>query len=274
MQAEAILHSNVLDIIFENRNKNYGAYELRYHYQKRLFISIAFMVALVAIWFFCSFFIKPDKHYNATDFIIPPDVNLDKVADKPKIKIKQLKKAVQVATLKNPPPLIMPDNFKDIIPPPVTDELDKSKIGLQNTDGSEDTGLQGPPTEGVENGINNVTPTQTPAADVPAPAVRDFAEVMPQYPGGLEALRRFLGKNLQVPEEQLQPGEKVKVPVRFVVDKEGNIAEISFVTDTNEVFKKEVIRVLKKMPRWEAGLQNGKKVSVYYTIPIVFEVTE
>jgi protein TonB len=63
------------------------------------------------------------------------------------------------------------------------------------------------------------------------------------------------------------------VPVKFVVDKEGHLADVEFLTQTADPFKKEILRVIHKMPRWKPGRQNGKAVPVYFKIPIIFEVT-
>jgi periplasmic protein TonB len=97
---------------------------------------------------------------------------------------------------------------------------------------------------------------------------------MPEYPGGQSALLRFLGQNLQVPEDAVQPGQRVRVPVTFVVDKSGQIGEVEFHMVPVEILKKEVLRVIRKMPRWKPGIRKGQPVPVYFTLPIIFEVTE
>ncbi len=97
---------------------------------------------------------------------------------------------------------------------------------------------------------------------------------MPEFPGGMDALRRFLGRHLRVPEEVLEPGQKLKVPVRFVVNKDGQLSGVEFMANADEAFKKEIMRVVAKMPRWVPGSQGGKTVAVYYMIPIIFEVSE
>jgi protein TonB len=94
---------------------------------------------------------------------------------------------------------------------------------------------------------------------------------MPEFPGGTAALLRFLGRNLQVPEETEEG--RIKVPVKFVVDREGQLTDVEFLTPTADPFKKEILRVIHKMPRWKPGRQNGRAVPVYFTIPIIFEMT-
>jgi protein TonB len=80
---------------------------------------------------------------------------------------------------------------------------------------------------------------------------------MPEYPGGIEALRRFLGRNLNVPEEAVEPGQRIKIPVKFVVSKDGNLSGVEFLVQPDERFKKEILRVMGKMPKWRPGSQHG-----------------
>ncbi|WP_276480108.1 energy transducer TonB [Paraflavitalea pollutisoli] len=77
-----------------------------------------------------------------------------------------------------------------------------------------------------------------------------------------------------MPEEKLEIGQRVKVPVRFVVGRDGQVSHVEFLAAADEAFKKEVLRVLAKIPRFIPGWQGGKNVSVYFSIPIIFQVEE
>ena len=92
---------------------------------------------------------------------------------------------------------------------------------------------------------------------------------MPSYPGGMDALKRFLQKNLTNPRD-LEEGEMVSVKIRFVVGYDGKLKSFTTVQDGGEEFNKEVVRVLKKMPEWVPGKTKGQNVSVYYVIPVKF----
>ena len=92
---------------------------------------------------------------------------------------------------------------------------------------------------------------------------------MPSYPGGMEALRNFLQRNLHNPKD-MEEGELVNVNVSFVVGYDGRLQRFEVVKDGGDEFNKEVIRVLKKMPEWVPGKSNGENVSVYYNIPVKF----
>jgi len=93
--------------------------------------------------------------------------------------------------------------------------------------------------------------------------------VMPSYPGGMDALKRFLQRNLTNPRD-LEENEIVSVKMKFVVGYDGKLKGFETIQDGGEEFNKEVLRVLKKMPAWVPGKSNGQNVSVYYTIPVKF----
>jgi periplasmic protein TonB len=114
-----------------------------------------------------------------------------------------------------------------------------------------------------------------PAAPKEEPAVLEKSEIMPEYPGGPEALKRFLLKNLRFDFEDQEPGTRIEIRCRFVVDKEGKVTGIEIVKSAGRSeYDKEVTRVVTKMPAWKPGIQNGRTVSVYFTLPVIVEVPE
>ena len=92
---------------------------------------------------------------------------------------------------------------------------------------------------------------------------------MPSYPGGMNALRKFLERNLENPRD-MEEGEVANVKVKFVVGSNGELQSFLTVQDGGDEFNREVMRVLKKMPNWVPGKSKGQNVSVFYTIPIKF----
>ncbi|MEO6328276.1 MAG: TonB family protein, partial [Ginsengibacter sp.] len=96
-------------------------------------------------------------------------------------------------------------------------------------------------------------------------------EILPQFPGGFNALIKFLRKNLNTPQE-LQQGEGITVKVRFIVNYNGQLMGFDVIKSGGEPFDNEVIRVLKKMPEWIPGKTNGENVSVYFIVPVKFTV--
>src|SRR5687768_18040209 len=95
---------------------------------------------------------------------------------------------------------------------------------------------------------------------------------MPEFPGGKAALQRFLIKHLRVPDEGLEPVSRISVEVQFIVDKNGSITGMEILRSGGELFNKEVLRVLQKMPVWKPGRQNGMEVRVYFKLPVTFQI--
>lgn len=97
-------------------------------------------------------------------------------------------------------------------------------------------------------------------------------EKMPSFPGGEKEMARFIGNNLQYPRKAQEEGIQGRVLVRFVVSKDGQISDINIIRGIDPECDKEVVRIIKAMPRWTPGYNNGKAVSVYFTLPVVFKL--
>lgn len=273
MKPEMILKADILDILFEDRNKDYGAYELRKQYGNRLLKATALMMVVVLLFIGFNYWGKSmqNNNYSLADFVITDSIKLiDPVQpreDPPKLEEPPKK----IATIKNVVPRIVPD-IEDTDPPPPIDELSKEDkaIGSTNQDGDPPTSIQSPP-ETKETG----TGPAAPAAPKEEPAVLEKSEIMPEYPGGPEALKRFLLKNLRFDFEDQEPGTRIEIRCRFVVDKEGKVTGAEIVKSAGRSeYDREVTRVITKMPVWKPGIQNGRAVSVYFTLPVIVEVPE
>ena len=275
MKADAILNADVLDIIFDNRNKSYGAYTLRKFYNNRLYKALGLTFATVAILMLYSFFkkeniVQPLKVREIFISSLPP-IKPDPTPEKPKEKAALQKPA----TPKAPQPaqkfttniqitkdhLAAPiENLKDNVAINNIDVVGKPGETLIVAPKVPDAPASGGNAEVIKPAIDKLTPS-------------GFAEVMPSYPGGMEALKKFLEKYLKNPQD-LQEGESVKVRIRFVVGYDGSLKGFETVQDGGTAFNNEVIRVLKKMPQWIPGKTKGENVSVYYTIPVNFIASE
>ena len=271
MKADAILNADILDIIFDNRNKDYGAYSLRKFYNNRLYKALGLTFATVAL-LSIFFLVKRDKPLPTPVFsdiyvMSPPPVNADPIPENPKEKVAPQKpvtaKAPQAAQKFTNNIQITKNNIaspieslKDDVAINNVDVIGKSGETLIIIPKSPDAPYGGGDAEIAKPTIDKITPN-------------NFAEVMPDYPGGMQALRKFLEKNLKNPQD-LQEGENIKVRIRFIVGYDGNLKGFETIQDGGTVFNNEVIRVLKKMPRWIPGKTKGENVSVYFTIPVNF----
>jgi periplasmic protein TonB len=274
MNAETILRSDVLDIIFENRNKQYGAYDLRKGYRRRLFHALSMMLGGVVLLFGMNFLKGQQRSgsstiHGTTDSVVTISLIAPPV-EEPKPAILPIQAVPKLATVDYQPIKIVPD-------PMVTEPLatidDLYKGVISNTTKDSDTpALDNQVAGPVE--TNMTVTTAIPTTEAIEPDVYEAPEVRPEFPGGTGALSRFLSKHLQVPEGAVEPGQLLRVPVKFVIEKEGTISQITFQQEVSPEVKNEILRVFKKMPKWEAASQKGKRVNAYLTIPIVFQVTE
>ena len=277
MDANKILHADMLDIIFEGRNKTYGAYELRKSYNRRIIISVSVMVIACLLLFLTSIFgSDSDKDKNK---ILVDDVNLEDLRkeqqktpelppppppkrETPKIQIKQF----------TPPIIVDNDDVKE--PPPLQDDLDDSKIGTVNQDGIKDDNYVAPPIEKTISGV--LTEPQPKEEDYD----RTFYKVEKEarFPGGPEAWRKYLQRNLNAnaAQEDGAPVGNYTVRVQFIVDKEGFISNVTAIESPKACpsCAKEAVKIIQKGGRWEAAVQNGRKVIYQAVQHITFQVAE
>jgi periplasmic protein TonB len=272
MKTDAILKADVLDIIFENRNKSYGAYALRKFYNNRLYKALGLMFGFVIILCVLSFSIKEKQEFvtivypTDTEFTAPP-----KDTKKPE-KPKEFKQPIQAAAKAPARSIIFTTPIitaKTNVAAIKTIDAGTQISNVQSLKGTGEPKVLGKPT----NAVDSFSIPEPPTKPIDKITPSDFAEVMPTYPGGMDALRKYLEKNLQNPEE-VEQGQTVSVKVRFVVGYDGALKNLEIVEDGGASFNNEVLRVVKKMKPWNPGKTKGENVSVYYTIPIKFTTTE
>ncbi len=259
-----ILKQKWVDLVFEGKNKSYGAYELRTGNPgttlKSLLIGILIFSFLVATPMISGFIGKDKK-------VVEEDMN------KKIITVKLPPKKIEEIPLNLPPPPPPPprvDQVKFVKPvvakaeevveePPKIKDIVKKKIGDETIKGDPDAKL-----------------TIEPVGKGPIDAVADDNKIYStagieqnaEFPGGIANFYKFVGNNFKAPEEE---GLKGRVLVTFVVEKDGTLTDIKVVRDIGFGTAAEAIRVLKKSPRWAPGEQNGKKVRVQYSLPITIQ---
>lgn len=275
METNKILSADILDIIFEGRNKEYGAYELRKTYKNRLMIAIV-ATLLVCLAFLIGSLIANMKKDDKKEYVVQ-DVNLADVKEEkqpepppPPPPPKQEPPKVEIA--KFTPPKIVEDNkveekneIKEV------QELEDKKIGTINQEGIKDEGIVAP-----------VEEKGTGVAEAPKQETEDYdkeftsVQIEAQFPGGNAAWRRYLERNLNnnVVQEQGAPPGKYTVVVSFRVDKDGSITEVKAENDPGYGTADEAVRVIKKGPKWTPAQQNGRSVIYRQRQSITFVYTE
>ena len=233
------------------------------------------LFSLVALFIIVTFFNKekalPIPFISDPYFMPAPQVKSEIVPEKPKEKLLPQKSA----SLKlNPPTQIFANNIqitKEDITSRIEDLKEGLNIGIEKIEGKPGSVISVTPKEFEFSSVVGDPGSTKSAVDKITP--NNFAEVMPSYPGGMAALKKFLEINLRNPQD-LEAGEQVKVKIKFIVGYDGNLKGFETVQDGGAAFNNEVIRVLKKMPQWIPGKTKGENVSIYYTIPVNFLAAE
>ena len=99
-----------------------------------------------------------------------------------------------------------------------------------------------------------------------------IVEMMPQYPGGLAAMLKYIRENIKYPEQAMKKGIQGRVTVSFIVEKDGSISDVKPVLSVHPLLNKEAVRVVKSMPKWSPGKHNGKPVRVRFNLPVMFKL--
>jgi periplasmic protein TonB len=275
METNKILSADILDIIFEGRNKEYGAYELRKTYKNRLVIAIV-ATLLVCLLFLIGSLIANRKTTDNSE-LLAQDVNLEEIKqpDEPKPEPppppppKQEPPKVEITKF-TPPKIVEDQKVKPDEEPPPQDKMDDSKIGKINQEGIKDEGKIDLP---EEKGTGVAAPA-APSVDYD----QEFTAVQIEasFPGGSAAWRKFLERNLndRVVEENGGPPGKYTVIVSFRVDKDGSITEVKAENNPGYGTADEAVRVIKKGPKWTPAQQNGRQVIYRQRQSITFVYTE
>ena len=279
MEANKILSSDFLDILFEGRNKEYGAYELRRSYNRRMWRALIFVALLLAAIGAAVVLNKQLKPKQTAEDIKMQEVTIQEIQQEekkdeappppppppkqeppPKVEMKAF----------TPPKIVKDEEVRE--PPPAVEELKETKIGTINQEGVKDIGIAAPPVV-VDAGKGIVAEVKKPE---PEPEIFTTVEIDAAYPGGASAWRSFLERNLrgETPVDNGASPGNYTVIIQFVVDVAGNVSDVKPLTSLGYGMEQEAVRVLKKSGRWKPAIQNGREVKAYRKQPITFQVLE
>jgi protein TonB len=240
------------EIIFENRNKNYGAYDLRKRYKSTASFSVLCASTLGAILIAILSF-KPDKSIIT---LKPPDP------------IYKFTKPVDQIVVP-PPELKPPDAITKTIAnlrPEVTDDTSKITRYIPTADDIQKT---------VQNGNVNDTVKYTEPQEVIIPAEPEPAinvQEMPEFPGGPVALLKYVAENIIYPAAAQNVNIQGKVILKFVVKSDGSVDRVEIVRGIDPSLDNEAIRVVRTLPRFKPGRQSGIAVPVWFMLPVTFRI--
>jgi len=269
MQTNKILTSELIDIIFDGRNKEYGAYELRKNYSKRVRNSLLITGIIASIAIGGSVLANSMKK-NASPYRIGPGIELADIPDEkepeplPEPEKKQPEQE-QVRTEKFTTPEILPDDEVQS-PPPDQETLENAVIDLETKSGIDDDGTSKPPQSlGEGKGIVEAKTVKEPEGPFTT------VEIDAKFAGNWKS---FLERNLdaEIPVYNDAPAGRYSVLIQFVVDLDGTVSDIMALTNVGYGMEAEAIRVIKKSAKWEPAIQNGHQVKAYRKQMITFIV--
>ncbi len=259
-----------LDLVFDHRNKAYGAYELRQHYGRTMSKAMGLAFGGIALLIVAGVIFKPTP--KAFVKMTPVELNTQIVAPPLKAEIKKpepqksepIKQAEPVKTMANLPPVVVPNDPP--VQPHTTAELQTAAVGSRDSEGADKPGAV-VETKGTDG--NGTAP-------VVDNSVHDVGglEVMPEPVGGSAAWSKFLQKNLRFPAVAQEQGVSGRVFMSFVIEKDGTLSNIKVERGAGFGFDEEASRVLKLAKAWKPGMQNGQPVRVKYVIPMNFQLAE
>ncbi len=283
MDANKIANSDFLDILFEGRNKEYGAYELRKTYVRRLSLALIVVAAIItAVIVILSLNLDKKNKGKTIDMVqeiqlsqiqqqkveAPPPPPLPPPPPPPK------SEPVKLDITKFTPPKVAPDiQVKE--PPKTQTELVDERIGSFDQEGLK-TAAVAPPVEVSGAGgkaFVNVAASAAPAVKEDYDKEFTTVQVEAKYPGNWE---NFLRRNLNqdTPVDNGAPPGTYRVTVSFRVDKQGNVTEVKALNDPGYGTAQEAVRAIKASGKWEPGIQNNQKVISRKKQSIVFQVQE
>lgn len=266
------------DLLFENRNKEYGAYVLRHQTGNRNLASILAILVFVAAIVSLLVIKNEYDRYVAKHTVVVYDQGME--TSNLKNKAPEVKRAEPIrrenieevvekikCSIKFVAPLIKKDN--EVNPDDemrTQDELMKSKVAISAFDvlnGSE---------EGEVLKAKQMLVTETVKPKVDEKQVFEYVEQMPSFPGGDVALMQYLSKNIKYPPVAEEMGIQGRVICTFVVERDGSVSDIRIARSVDPSLDKEAMRVVSAMPKWIPGRQNGQMVRVKYTLPVTFRL--
>ena len=271
-----LIDNNWTDLVFEGKNKEYGAYVLRRDTGKRNVKALIWVMIAIALIFAIAYANLAIQNAMKQNAAIETDVELSKLAQKKEAKVER-KEPVKVEVeqkvvekVKSSVKFTAPEIKKDDEVKPEDeiksqDDLSKTNpaIGTFDVKGNDEA-------EGEVLKAKEVVVDEKPKEE--ETNVFDVVEQMPSFPGGDAELMKFLHDHMKYPAVAEENGIQGRVICTFVVERDGSITDVKVIKSVDPSLDKEAIRVLKSMPKWIPGKQNGSAVRVKYTVPVTFRL--
>ena len=265
------------DLVFEGRNQSYGAYQLRKSTGKRNLWALI-IVALAAVLLYLGLQLQrmaeANKKVENTQAVELAKLNTEKkkeakvekkeiIRQEPEKVVEQVKSSVKFTA-----PVIKKDEEVKEEDEIKLDEVQKNDkaVGAFTVEGNDEVG------GAVLKAKEDIAAPEPPKHVVEETKIFTVVEQMPMYPGGDAALMGYLRDNIHYPTVAAENGVQGRVVVGFVVERDGSITDVKVLRSVDPSLDREAMRVVKSMPRWTPGKQNGSAVRVKYQVPVTFRL--
>jgi len=264
------------DLVFEGRNQSYGAYKLRKGTAKRnvwALIIVGLAAALLYLGLQLQKMAEANKKVENTQAVELAKLNTEKkeakvekkeiIKQEPEKVVEQVKSSVKFTA-----PIIKKDGEVKEEDEIKLDEVQKSDkaVGAFTVEGNDEVG------GAVLKAKEDIAAPEPPKHVVEETKIFTVVEQMPMYPGGDAALMGYLRDNIKYPTVAAENGVQGRVVVGFVVERDGSITDVNILRGVDPSLDREAMRVVKSMPRWNPGKQNGSAVRVKYQVPVSFRL--
>lgn len=253
------------DVVFEFRNKAYGAFQLRSRYTNNISLAVFIAITTAALALYSpkimAMFKKEEvveatkvvKTIKYTDLAPPPPIDKN-LPPPPKVNMPQVKKVIKFL----PPKVTEKEVQKEEEDMPIIEELKNVETGTETIEGVEDVVFEGPAVE---------------VAEEKPEEIFSIVQQMPEFEGGMAALMKYIGQNVDYPGQARRMGIEGTVFVQFVIGEDGSVSTVEVVKGIGAGCDEEAARIIGSLPKWKPGKQNGEPVKVRFVLPIRFKLS-
>lgn len=263
------------DLVFQGRNKVYGAYQLRRGTSKRNIVSMIFVAAVAAVAYlglaaYNSYQeaqkAKFEAEMEASLLDAKKEAKVEKKTETPKVEQVQKVEKVKSSIAFTPPVIKKDSEVKPEEEMKTQDELKETKtaIGAFDVKGNDDAGGT------VLKAVEEIAAPEPPKQEEEQNKIFEVVEQQPQFPGG--SVNGWLADHIKYPVVAAENGISGRVVVQFVVERDGSVSQVRVVRGVDPSLDKEAQRVISSMPKWIPGKQNGQAVRSRFTVPVTFRL--
>ena len=265
METNQILQSNILDILFDGKNKLYGAYDLRKTYNRRIGTALLVTLGLILFAIITSAIVNSFKKNVVPVVMKTNDTNVHEI---PKDEIKPVipkasKPASAAPTIKDLIPVVVKDPLV-VDPPPDVKQIENANISDHTLPGTGEIGIVAPPSEIKNSGVLASVDSKETKQDKRFTPV----EIEAEFPGGPKAWQRFIQNAINAQLDEFTESDYGTCTIQFMVDTEGNVSDVQALDRKDTKLAEIAVNAIRKGPRWKPAQQNGRNVTAFRLQPV------